>query len=169
MTETSTSKSILDISRNIVLMLVVASMLGACGGGGSAAGSLYHPPSQNGGTPQAFPTPSANEVLATLTLKGAAGFINVQGHTLYVFDADLASPGQSVCSGDCAANWPPLAPPAGKTLTAPFSAITRADGSKQLAYAGRPLYAFIVDTAPGQTNGDNINAFGGFWHIARPH
>lgn len=161
-----TNTSVLDISRNIVLVLVAAAMLGGCGG---AAGSLYHAPSMNGGTPQAFPTPGPSAILATTTLKGAPGFINAVGHTLYVFDADLASPGQSVCNGDCAANWPPLAPPAGKTLTAPFSAITRADGSKQLAYAGRPLYAFIVDTAVGQTSGDGINAFGGVWHIARPH
>jgi predicted lipoprotein with Yx(FWY)xxD motif len=164
-----TYKSILDASRNIVLMLVAASLLGGCGGGGSAAGSLYHIPPQSGGNPGSFPTPGPNAVLAIQTLKGAPGFINAAGHTLYVFDADLAWPGHSVCNGDCAANWPPLAPPAGKALIAPFSATTRDDGSKQLAYAGRPLYAFIVDTAPGQTSGDGINAFGGIWHIARPH
>ena len=71
--------------------------------------------------------------------------------------------------GDCAANWPPVAPPTGKALVAPFSTITRDDGSKQLAFAGRPLYTFIVDQGPGQTSGDGINAFGGLWHIARPH
>jgi predicted lipoprotein with Yx(FWY)xxD motif len=163
-----TTKSILDVSKNIVLMLIAASMLGGCGGGSSAGGSLYHAPSQPVVT-GAVPTPAPNAALATMTLKGAPGFINAAGHTVYVFDADLGNPGHSVCNGDCAANWPPVAPPAAKTLVAPFSTITRDDGSKQLAYAGRPLYTFIVDQGPGQTSGDGINAFGGLWHIARPH
>jgi predicted lipoprotein with Yx(FWY)xxD motif len=163
--------SILDASRNIVLTLVVASLLGGCGGGyGSAtSGSLYGMPPQPVGTSQPVPTPAPGAALATLTLKGAPGFINAVGLTAYVFDADLASPGHSVCNGACAQNWPHVAPPAGMTLVSPFSAITRDDGSKQLAYAGRPLYTFIADSAEGQTNGDGLNAFGGIWHIARPH
>ena len=163
--------STLAITKNIVLTLVVASLLGGCGGGsGSAAGgSLYHMPPQPVGTPQPVPTPAPSAILATLTLKGAPGFINAAGRTVYVFDADLASPGHSVCNGDCAQNWPHVAQPAGTTLVAPFSTITRDDGSTQLAYAGRPLYTFIADSAEGQTNGDGLNAFGGIWHIARPH
>ena len=163
--------STLDISKKIVLTLAVASLLGGCGGGsGSAAnGSLYKIPPQPVGMPQPVPTPAAGSALATLTLKGAPGFINAAGLTVYVFDADLASPGHSVCNGDCAVNWPHVAPPAGVSLVAPFSTITRDDGTKQLAYSGRPLYTFIADSAEGQTNGDGLNAFGGVWHIARPH
>jgi predicted lipoprotein with Yx(FWY)xxD motif len=163
-------RAILDASKNIVLTLVVASLLGGCGGSGSSANrSLYNLPPQPVGTAQPVPTPAPGAALATLTLKGAPGFINHAGLTTYVFDADLANPGHSVCNGDCAQNWPHVAPPAGITLVMPFSQITRDDGSKQLAYAGRPLYTFIADNAEGQTNGDGINAFGGLWHIARPH
>ena len=162
--------SILDASRNIILTLIAASLLGGCGGGSgsAAAGSLYGMP-QPVGTTQPIPTPAPGAALATLMLKGAPGFVNPVGLTVYVFDADLASPGHSVCNGACALNWPHVAPPVGVTLVAPFSMITRDGGSKQLTYNGRPLYTFSADSAEGQTNGDGVDAFGGLWHIARPH
>jgi predicted lipoprotein with Yx(FWY)xxD motif len=166
---TMNQTSILDTSRNIILTLIVASLLAGCGGGsGSAIGSLYGMP-QPVGTTQPISTPAPGAALATLTLKGAPGFVNAVGLTVYVFDADLASPGHSVCNGACAMNWPHVAPPAGMTLVTPFSQITRDGGNKQLTFGGRPLYTFIADSAVGQTNGDGVNAFGGIWHIARPH
>lgn len=165
-----TNESALDASKNVVLALVLAALLSGCGGGSSSAanGSLYGTVPAPGVPAQSVPTPAPNAALATLALKGAPGFINAAGLTVYVFDADLASPGHSVCNGECALNWPHVAPPAGKALVAPFSTITRDDGTKQLAYAGRPLYTFIADATEGQTNGDGLNAFGGIWHIARP-
>ena len=156
--------SVLVVARNLILPLVAAGLLAGCGGGG--LGSLYSAPIQPNPSPTS--TPGLNQVLATATLNGGPGFIDSSGRTVYVFDADLASPGRSVCNGACAQNWPPLAPPAGVTLTSPFSSIARDDGSAQLAYAGRPLYRFIADARPGDANGDGIDAFGGLWHIARP-
>ena len=102
-----------------------------------------------------------------MTLKGSAGFVNNANRTVYVFDLDLQSPGQSSCSGQCAQNWPPLIAPSG-SLPSPYASIVRQDGRKQLTYNGRPMYTFVDDTAAGQTNGDGLNAFGGIWHIARP-
>ncbi|MDQ6767842.1 MAG: ATP-binding protein [Candidatus Eremiobacteraeota bacterium] len=147
--------SLLESARNFVLPLVAAAMLAGCGGG-SGTSSVTHMPAIQPG-----------QVLSTATLRGAPGFVNAAGLTVYVFDADLASPGHSVCNGACAANWPPLAAPA-SSLPAPWSTITRSDGSLQLAYSGRPLYMFAFDTRAGDTNGDGVNAFGGLWHIARP-
>jgi hypothetical protein len=43
--------------------------------------------------------------------------------------------------------------------------IKRGDGSKQLSYNGHPLYRFIADGKPGDTNGENITAFGGIWRV----
>jgi predicted lipoprotein with Yx(FWY)xxD motif len=157
--------SILTIARNFVLPLVAVAVLAGCGGGGSSAGLYRTPRIQNNPAPTSTPAPGM--VLATAQLNGAPGFINSASHTVYVFDADLASPGQSVCNGACAQNWPPVAAPSGN-LPANWSAIRRADGSSQLAYKGRPLYTFIADAQPGQANGDGINAFGVIWHIARP-
>jgi len=140
--------------------MVAAMLLAGCGGGGSA---LY------GGPPPPHPSPSAGNgvPLNTAQLNGAPGFVNGNGFTVYVFDLDLSSPGQSSCNSTCAQNWPPMIAPAG-SLPSPYGSIARQDGTQQLTYSGRPLYTFAFDTAAGQTNGDGVNAFGGLWHIARP-
>jgi len=158
--------SILDIARNLVLPLVAAALLAGCGGGGGSASGLYSAPHpQNNPVPTSTPAPGM--LLATSTLNGGPGFVNAAKHTVYVFDADLASPGHSVCDGECAAEWPHVAVPTG-VLPPNWSSIVRDDGNTQLAYKGRPLYTFIADAQPGQANGDGLNAFGGIWHIARP-
>jgi predicted lipoprotein with Yx(FWY)xxD motif len=101
-------------------------------------------------------------------LAGALGFVNAQSHTVYVFDADLATPGASACNGQCAAVWPSVPGTANTAYPAPFTSITRSDGTLQLAYAGRPLYTYIADSAPGSIAGNGITSFGAVWHIARP-
>lgn len=151
-----------SIGAAIAGAIVAASLLAGCGGGYGGSAAMYNPnpsPSQSPGQ-QTVP-------LATQTLKGAPGFVNVHGFTLYVFDADLNAPGTSTCNGACAQNWPPLAAPAG-ALPAPYASIVRGDRITQLTYNGRPLYTFIADAHAGDTNGDGLDAFGGIWHIARP-
>lgn len=87
------------------------------------------------------------------------------GMTLYVFDKDAK--GVSNCNGDCADNWPPFATKADAKANAKakdgFSIISRKDGSLQWAKDGAPLYYWVGDSAPGDTNGDGI---GGVWHLA---
>jgi predicted lipoprotein with Yx(FWY)xxD motif len=146
----------------LTAIVLAAAILAGCGGGAYGGSSAVY------GGPGNQPSPNPQTVpLSTATLKGAAGFVDNAGMTVYVFDLDLQTPGQSSCNGECAQNWPPLIAPAGN-LPSPYSAIARQDGRSQLAYNGRPLYAYTGDSAPGQTNGDGLNAFGGIWHIARP-
>jgi predicted lipoprotein with Yx(FWY)xxD motif len=160
---------------------LAVTVLAACGGGGSTAsptpatvpapvvtGSAT-PSAPKTPAPTAAPTPTpAAAPLATAQLGGAPGFVNAQSHTVYVFDGDLSAPGTSTCNGACAAVWPSVAATAATTYPAPFGEITRSDGSFQLTYAGRPLYTFVVDTAPGSIAGNGITSFGNTWHIARP-
>ncbi|MFA9216309.1 MAG: hypothetical protein ACEQSK_04305 [Sphingomonadaceae bacterium] len=84
------------------------------------------------------------------------------GHTVYTFDKDVAASGKSVCNGPCADNWPPVPAPA--SVGAPYSVVTRDDGSRQLAYQGKPLYTFVKDGQPGQRNGDNVKDV---WHVVK--
>ena len=44
----------------------------------------------------------------------------------------------------------------------------RPDGISQLTYNGHPLYTFVNDNKPGDTNGEGINAFGGSWFAVSP-
>jgi len=89
---------------------------------------------------------------------------NGTGFTLYVFTKDTPGNGTSTCNGTCAKFWPAfyssnLKLPPGLSAT-DFTVITRADGSKQLAYNGWPLYYFAPDKAPGDTKGQGVQ---GVW------
>ena len=93
--------------------------------------------------------------------------VDKKKRTLYMLSSDGKN--KSTCSGACASNWPPAKAPKHPKLGAglkkgKLAVITRSDGSKQLAYAGHPLYEFIGDSKPGDVNGDGIVAFGGTWH-----
>jgi predicted lipoprotein with Yx(FWY)xxD motif len=43
----------------------------------------------------------------------------------------------------------------------------RADGSKQVTYAGRPLYYYVGDRRAGQILCQNVSEFGGLWLVVR--
>ena len=85
------------------------------------------------------------------------------GMALYTFDKDSRK--TSNCNGDCAVNWPPLLAAGTDHKNGKLSVIDRADGTRQWAYKGAPLYYWIGDTAPGDINGDGV---GGVWHLAKP-
>lgn len=82
------------------------------------------------------------------------------GMTLYTFDKDTV--GTSACYGDCAVNWPPYIAESGTEMPG-LTTIERNDGAKQWAKDGKPLYFWVGDTKPGETNGDGV---GGVWHVA---
>jgi predicted lipoprotein with Yx(FWY)xxD motif len=88
---------------------------------------------------------------------------DAKGMTLYTFDKD--SKGKSACNGKCAVNWPPLMAAAGAKPGTGYSVVTRADGGKQWAYKGMPLYTWIKDKKPGDVTGDGVNKV---WHVAVP-
>lgn len=98
----------------------------------------------------AFPLLAA----AQAPLKKADGvLVDAKGMTVYTFDKDSANSGKSACTGRCAENWPPV-PATAAQPAAPYSTVTREDGSKQLVYKGKPLYTFVKDKQPGDKSGD---------------
>jgi predicted lipoprotein with Yx(FWY)xxD motif len=83
------------------------------------------------------------------------------------------SPNKSACSGACASAWPPLTSTGAPSVTGSakaneLSTITRSDGTKQVTYATHPLYYYVGDTAPGQTNGQGSDGFGAKWWLVAP-
>ena len=56
----------------------------------------------------------------------------------------------------------------GGVKAADLTTITRSDGTKQLAYAGHPLYYFAGDTGPGTTTGQGSSSFGAKWWLVAP-
>lgn len=86
---------------------------------------------------------------------------DAKGMALYFYEED--TPGQSACTGECAQNWPPLTVAGTPTLASgvpgTLAAITRPDGSKQVAYDKRPLYTFVGDRQPGDVTGNGVAGF----------
>jgi predicted lipoprotein with Yx(FWY)xxD motif len=146
-----------------LLVSAAASLLGALAvaGCGSASGSVSPPTTKDG---RAATLGVANESLGKI-------LVNSRGHTLYLFQRDSGK--TSECTGACAANWPPLlekaAPKVGTgATTSLLASATRPDGSRQITYNNHPLYTFVKDTKPGDTNGEGLTAFGGTWYAISP-
>jgi predicted lipoprotein with Yx(FWY)xxD motif len=109
--------------------------------------------------------------VAVHTSGGKSFLTGASGRALYLWTPDTKT--KSMCSGACATAWPPLtvkgAPTAGTGVTAgDLGTITRSDGTKQVTYAGHPLYYFAGDKAAGQINGEGSTAFGAPWYVVSP-
>lgn len=95
-----------------------------------------------------------------------------RGFVLYAFTRDTH--GQSACSGACAKAWPPyivtgrLIGRAG-IAAGRLATVRRSDGSRQVTYAGRPLYYYVGDRKPRQILCQNVSEFGGLWLVVRPN
>jgi predicted lipoprotein with Yx(FWY)xxD motif len=94
--------------------------------------------------------------------------VDGKGRTLYLFEKDRRD--RSACSATCATYWPPLLahakPTAGRGVRASLlGTIRRAGGATHVTYAGHPLYRYLPDTMPGQTNGQDSHDFGAGWYV----
>jgi predicted lipoprotein with Yx(FWY)xxD motif len=114
--------------------------------------------------------PQAARVSAASSSLGKI-IVDSHGRTLYLFEKDQR--GRSACSGSCAMYWPPVItrgkPIAGRGLKSSLlGTIRRANGARQVTYAGHPLYRYALDTKAGQTNGEGLQDFGGGWDVLSP-
>jgi predicted lipoprotein with Yx(FWY)xxD motif len=112
-------------------------------------------------------TPTARATVQVRTTSLGKILADARGRTLYLFEADKGK--VSACYTACAKAWPPLyttgKPIAGKGAKANLLGTTkRKDGRLQVTYAGHPVYFFFKDTKAGQTNGENLDFFGGEWY-----
>ena len=117
--------------------------------------------------------PAGNPRPSIIATAGNLGqiLVDAKGRTLYLFQKDTGT--NSACTGACATAWPPLQdaskPTVGTGLTAAEVGTTmRSDGTQQVTYNGHPLYLYVGDQKPGDTNGQGINAFGGGWFVLSP-
>ena len=120
--------------------------------------------------PASLAGPSKGSAAIVHVAQSKLGRILVDNHgrTLYLFENDRR--GKSSCNGACAKAWPPLLasgkPHAGAGAKASLLGTTkRSDGRRQLTYNGHPLYTFVKDIDRGQTNGEEVDAFGAEWYV----
>ncbi len=114
--------------------------------------------------------PSTQGVVVNIAQDAKLGNILVDGKgmTLYYWKND--KPNVSTCAGKCLANWPALlasgavTPGAGLNAS-DFGTTQTTDGKTMVTYKGAPLYYFIGDKNPGDTNGQGI---GNVWFVVAP-
>lgn len=148
-------------ARLAVAVVAPALLLAACG-----SNSGYGTPtgSSGGSTAGAAKVETQSGAVGTYLTDGA-------GRALYLFTSDSGS--TSSCTGTCASVWSPLTThgttgAARDARSGMLGTITRSDGSKQVTYAGHPLYYYAGDSAPGDTNGEGSDEFGARWWLVSP-
>jgi predicted lipoprotein with Yx(FWY)xxD motif len=158
--------------RLAALALASALVLAACGGSNTSNKSNTSSTtttSSTASTPSSSPRPAS--VVGTTTSSLGTFLVDAKGRALYLWDADHGS--KSTCNGECATDWPPLTttgtPKAsGKAKTSLLGTTKRSDGSREVTYAGHPLYYYAGDTGPGQTTGQGSDGFGAPWWVVTP-
>jgi predicted lipoprotein with Yx(FWY)xxD motif len=152
------------MTRTTLIFFVAAAMaalvVAGCGGGDDQATAASGQPGGGSDTINVADNGDLGKIL-----------VDSNGMTAYLFEKDTGS--KSTCSGACASDWPPVTttgePTAGKGLTASMvGTTTRSDGTKQVTYDGHPLYRYIGDQGKGDTNGQNVSAFGALWYVLSP-
>ena len=109
--------------------------------------------------------------MSTKTSSLGTFLVDGNGRALYLWEADDGA--KSTCSRACAQAWPPLTatgtPKASGAVKASLlGTTTRADGSREVTYAGHPLYRFSGDKGAGDVNGQGSDAFGAEWYVLAP-
>ncbi len=155
---------------------MLALALAGCGGGGSTTSGGSETSAAAGGSAgkEAEPVtaaPNAEEGTTFVSLGNVSGLgmvlVDSKGMTLYEFGNDQGE--ESTCYGECAKAWPPLLAagepqPSNGADASQLGTTERKDGTMQVTYAGHPLYGFEGDKAPGEANGNNVEAFGAEWY-----
>jgi predicted lipoprotein with Yx(FWY)xxD motif len=117
------------------------------------------------GAPTALTATSATVQLHNSSLGKI--LVNSQGFTLYLFTRDSHDKNSCVKVSGCAKVWPALTsgkPTAGSGVKASkLSTITLPGGSKQVTYAGHPLYTYAPSTEKAETSYVGVTFFGGAW------
>jgi|GraSoiStandDraft_16_1057320.scaffolds.fasta_scaffold285446_2 predicted lipoprotein with Yx(FWY)xxD motif len=114
---------------------------------------------------------TANSALAVRRTPLGRTLVDARGRTLYLFEADR--PNLSNCSSACLSVWPALTtqhrPRArGGAAASKVGTIPLRGGKRQVTYAGHPLYYYVGDRKPGDTNGQGLNQFGAKWYVLSP-
>ena len=119
--------------------------------------SVVNFPPVNSGRRGYTPPPSDAKVVLPPVPGGVGGgptkfgivFVDTKQMTLYA--ANTASP----CTGACLDTWVPLAAPQAAAAIGDWTIVMRADGFRQWAFQGRPVYRSTQDTKPGDANAAN--------------
>lgn len=146
-------------------LLALALAMPACSEDEPPAAVPSTPPPTSAPTVTGDPPAPQPLVITTGETPYGTALVDGEGRALYVRTGDVALP----CDASCLAAWPAVT--AAEWTAADgldsglVSVVPTADGTFQLAVAGRPLHRFAGDLAPGDTYGQGFNDA---WHLVSP-
>jgi predicted lipoprotein with Yx(FWY)xxD motif len=95
---------------------------------------------------------------------------DARGRTVYLFTRDSGN--TPSCTGACTSVWPPVTSSTNVQVGAGASqsllGMVSNAGEQQITYNGHPLYYYAGDVNPGETNGEQLDQFGGLWYAVSP-
>jgi predicted lipoprotein with Yx(FWY)xxD motif len=142
----------------VLAMGAMIVLISACGANSQA--SSYQPAASN--------STRGGSAISQRTIQGVGKvLVSEMGMTLY--SPEQEADGHILCTAACTHFWQPLLLSKGaKSLTkgpgvpGKLGIVDRPDGTKQVAFDGKPLYQFVEDGSPGDTKGNNFqDDFGG--------
>jgi predicted lipoprotein with Yx(FWY)xxD motif len=165
----------------VVGVLAASSMLAAACGSSSSTASSPTTTAKSTTTTTTASSSMSSSTSTTMTSSNATVdaassaygkiLVDAKGYTLYLLSSEAG--GMVKCQGGCLKIWLPVTlpsgmskPVAGSGVQGTLGVITRSDGTKQVTDNGYPLYTFVRDTKPGETNGEGIKfPAGGVWYV----
>jgi predicted lipoprotein with Yx(FWY)xxD motif len=133
---------------------VAALALSACGSSSSGSSSTQ--------TTTAASSSPAGVVVHTASVPSVSGAVLVDSSGMTLYHLSAEKNGKFICTASaCTTIWHPLTITAGTSPsgTASLAVVTRPDGTKQVTYAGEPLYTFASDS-PGKASGQGLKDVG---------
>ncbi len=113
--------------------------------------------------------PAGDVALATADSDLGEIVVDGEGMTVYYFTNDEPGSGESSCTGECLAMWPPVhadsEEPEVEGVTAEVGTITGTDGELQVTVDDRPVYLYAGDSEPGDVTGQGVNDV---WWVVAP-
>ena len=155
-----------------VAVLVAACASGSGSSTGAAASSSPAGASASNSAAAGSGASGSKATVITTASSSAGTFLtDGKGRAVYLWVKD--SGGTSACSGACAGAWSPVTTTgtvtaSGSAKAADLGTITRSDGTKQVTYAGHPLYYYSGDSGPGTASGQGSDGFGAKWWLVAP-
>jgi len=171
------------------LALIAVLAIAGCGGGGSsssagpttsesksaATSETREPAPAKAASEESAPAAGATKAAVVKVMNTpdlGKVIVDAEGMTMYDFHKDKGT--TSACYGACAQAWPPLLtkgmPKASGGAESSLLGVTkRKDGTEQVTYNGHPLYGFVEDRKPGETNGNDVDGFGAEWYALMPN
>ena len=139
---------------------------------GRGGAELVGEPEREHPSPTPTPTPKPKPGHVVIAADSAYGpmLYDATGQPIYLFTAERGD--RPACYDACAADWPPVLtrgePRARGDVRDSLLGVTRRDdGSRQVTYAGHPLY-FYAHEGKYQVLCHDVVEYGGTWLVVRP-